>query len=699
MESNIRKAVISTVAAATIVGGVSAPAFADETPIQEDGNAIQDAQTHLPTVAADSPDPTQFTAPTSARPDLDQAQADQAAADQSYQKAQEAVNAAQQSADRADAQLQQSQQAKDQSEAGASQARQNVNQAQSDYDQAADATQTDVDQAQSAKDKAQADYDQTRKDAADAQAKLDKAETDKTTAEQAQTEFGRQLQQAETERNQAQADKAKADQEVTAAQKKYDQAVSGKNDNLDQATKNLAKAKADQAAAKDDYASKEQAVTAASKSLDEAQKALDQAKNNASASHTASEGVAGFFQSIMNDPAASDAVKADAKSAYEIIVENSYKASWFDKVDVSDKNDAASIQGLKNAITYFDAVNAIRRENNVNELGVNLTAMATAMLNCSYSGQVSFNHSGYITGYENLASGSGPYTGSNNPEDWENGEYGWPFTGWYTAEKHAAENGAPYYEVGHYLNFVAPGVQSMGFGTGDGVTIWEGNGEASSYSVDDFKQLVENYSKALESSSSSAADVQKAQKAYDKAKSENERAQAELQAAKQKLDAAQKALDQAVKAYETAQQTAADAHATLQERQTAMSEAKKKLDQANKTLDDVRKALAVGNASKPDPNGRLDPDFSQDADAGRQQDDIDSTTDNDDTNLTDPTVPIPAAARTKHASSNTGVHQSGNDAPLASTGADTTAALGLLAIMTLVGTGCVLARVHAGDER
>lgn len=91
MESNIRKAVISTVAAATIVGGVSAPAFADETPIQEDGNAIQDTQTQLPTVAADSPDsdPTQFTAPTSTQPDLDQAQADQAAADQSYQKAQE----------------------------------------------------------------------------------------------------------------------------------------------------------------------------------------------------------------------------------------------------------------------------------------------------------------------------------------------------------------------------------------------------------------------------------------------------------------------------------------------------------------------------------------------------------------------------------------------------------------------------------
>ena len=47
--------------------------------------------------------------------------------------------------------------------------------------------------------------------------------------------------------------------------------------------------------------------------------------------------------------------------------------------------------------------------------------------------------------------------------------------------------------VGHYLNFVAPELRSFGIAVGDGVTIWKGTNYGGSFTVDEFKSLVDDY--------------------------------------------------------------------------------------------------------------------------------------------------------------------------------------------------------------
>ena len=519
----------------------------------------------------------------------------------------------------------------------------------------------------------------------------------------------------------------------------------------------------------------------------------------------------------MNDPTATDAVRADARKAYSILVENSYKAGWFDKTDTSDQKDAASVTGLKNALTYFDAVNAIRRANGVNELGVSLTAMATAMLNCSYSGQVTFNHSGIHTGCENLAMGDGPYTGSDDPDDWEDAYrnqdyYGsdWPFTGWYTMEKHYAEEhpNHSYSEIGHYLNFINPNVNSMGFGSGDGVTIWDGSYEESSYSVSDFRKIVDAYTKSLEDAETSASDVKTAQAAYDKAKTdydqalkrldqarealekarkatssaqtrldalsdgsaltdlkstldqaqaaydkasgtyehasqayvsavarhdaaiaEQKKAQAAYDTASQayapfkdrvdmlktelddaraalkdarnradadsaaqkrlakaleQVEAARKALDQANERYAAAVKASSEASANLDEKRHLLSEARDGLDKAMKALDAANEALKNTNGVSNTTDGDTATSIGLHAAPVRATTGRPATIVQSASKTTDKTRPSSGAAATAD-------EQSGD---LASTGASTASAAGLLAIMALVGTGCVFAR-HA----
>lgn len=203
--------------------------------------------------------------------------------------------------------------------------------------------------------------------------------------------------------------------------------------------------------------------------------------------------------------------KADAQAAKDWLTGNADKAYWYDLyVDLGEEGDATSLANLENALTYMDAVNAIRAENGLNELKISLFAMAGAELNCSYSGENgtlahagTYNNPAGMGSYavENLAQRDGAFAGSSDPDVWwddyaSGNLYGdsWPFIGWYTQEKFMFDSGTQEYSlVGHYLNFVAPELRSFGIAVGDGVTIWKGTNYGGSFTVDEFKSLVDDY--------------------------------------------------------------------------------------------------------------------------------------------------------------------------------------------------------------
>lgn len=196
--------------------------------------------------------------------------------------------------------------------------------------------------------------------------------------------------------------------------------------------------------------------------------------------------------------------KSDAQAAKDWLTGDADKAYWYDLyVDLGEEDDATSLANLKNALTYMDAVNAIRAENGLNELKISLFAMAGAELNCSYSGENgalahagAYNNPAGMGSYavENLAQRDGAFAGSSDPDAWwddyaSGNLYGdsWPFIGWYTQEKFMFDSGTQEYSlVGHYLNFVAPELRSFGIAVGDGVTIWKGTNYGGSFTVDDY---------------------------------------------------------------------------------------------------------------------------------------------------------------------------------------------------------------------
>ena len=207
------------------------------------------------------------------------------------------------------------------------------------------------------------------------------------------------------------------------------------------------------------------------------------------------------------------AQKEDAELALRWLMGEQDKPGWYDDVvDLGEEGDATSLANLKNAVTYMDAVNAIRREHGLNELKVCLSLMAGAELNCSYSGEVTFDHArcysipsdiGASMGNENLAGRDGAFRGSSDPDVWQADvdrgnpdASNWPFTGWYTMEKAEYEAGNVS-AAGHYVNFTIANINSFGIATGDDVTIWKGSDYEGSFTVEEFRELVADYEASI----------------------------------------------------------------------------------------------------------------------------------------------------------------------------------------------------------
>lgn len=264
------------------------------------------------------------------------------------------------------------------------------------------------------------------------------------------------------------------------------------------------------------------------------------------------KGMLGFMAYISNSSDFTAQQKANASAASSLLAganndnERYDKAGWYDSYvdqDMSRNTNPLSLEQLRNALTYLDTHNNIRKANGQSELGVSLRMTAAAALNASYSSQIlkhndSLQHSNhYFDNAENIADGLGAYTGGETVDT-----LGWPYTGLYTQEKNSYENwikkvGADsekgkdliayrydsyyishrYQDVyfgtkdengnergggcGHYLNIIDSGMTAIGIAVGSGkntdseVTAFDytSDDDQADFTVSEFKKLVNDY--------------------------------------------------------------------------------------------------------------------------------------------------------------------------------------------------------------
>lgn len=234
-----------------------------------------------------------------------------------------------------------------------------------------------------------------------------------------------------------------------------------------------------------------------------------------------SQGILGFMNYISDGSQFTATQKKNAQEAVSMLTGAADKAEWYDQYvdqDMSRDTNPLSLEQMRNALTYLDTQNNLRKANGQSALSVSLRMTVAAALNTSYSSNI-WGHSGcYSDNGENLAGGGGAYTGGETEDT-----LGWPYTGLYTQEKrafdkYAEKNGdlenhrydawyiyqnynSIYQECGHYLNIVASATEAIGIATGSGkntdseVTIFDYSayGSEADFTVSEFKKLVNDY--------------------------------------------------------------------------------------------------------------------------------------------------------------------------------------------------------------
>ena len=361
-------------------------------------------------------------------------------------------------------------------------------------------------------------------------------------------------------------------------------------------------------------------------------------------------GMLGFMAYISNSSDFTAQQKANASAASSMLTgapntnQRYDKASWYDSYvdqDMSRDTNPLSLEQLRNALTYLDTQNNIRKANGQSELSVSLRMTAAAALNASYSSNIWGHSDHYFDNAENLAGGGGVYMGGETVDT-----LGWPYTGLYTQEKkifdkyveqYGDEFGSHrydsyyfyqnynsiYHECGHYLNIIDSDMTAIGIATGSGkntdseVTIFDYSADdtQADFTVSKFKKLVNDYidsaysaggtqaqKQQLKELQGKLADAQKkfgtasgayndalnkqfdAQEAFkaagtnvNTAKGEYESAQAATATAKGAYDAAKSELDASGIDIDALQQNLNTAKGEATAAQTALDEANSKL--------------------------------------------------------------------------------------------------------------------------
>lgn len=234
-----------------------------------------------------------------------------------------------------------------------------------------------------------------------------------------------------------------------------------------------------------------------------------------------SQGMFGFMNYIIGGSQFTATQKKNAQEAVSMLTGAADKAEWYDQYvdhDMSRDTNPLSLEQMRNALTYLDTQNNLRKANGQSALSVSLRMTAAAALNVSYSSNI-WGHSGcYWDNGENLAGGGGAYTGGETEDT-----LGWPYTGLYTQEKEAFDKYVEknsdlgnhrydsyciyqhysniYHECGHYLNIIDAGTKAIGIATGSGkntdseVTIFDYSSfdSEADFTVSEFKKLLNDY--------------------------------------------------------------------------------------------------------------------------------------------------------------------------------------------------------------
>lgn len=235
-----------------------------------------------------------------------------------------------------------------------------------------------------------------------------------------------------------------------------------------------------------------------------------------------SQGMFGFMNYIIGGSQFTATQKKNAQDAVSMLTGADDKAEWYDQYvdqDMSRDTNPLSLEQMRNALTYLDTQNNLRKANGQSALSVSLRMTVAAALNASYSSNI-WGHSGcYWDNGENLAGGGGAYTGGETEDT-----LGWPYTGLYTQEKEAFDKyvaqygddldshrydayyiyqnyNSIYHECGHYLNIIDSATEAIGIATGSGkntdseVTVFDYSADdtQADFTVSEFKKLLNDY--------------------------------------------------------------------------------------------------------------------------------------------------------------------------------------------------------------
>lgn len=367
---------------------------------------------------------------------------------------------------------------------------------------------------------------------ATAQANLQTAQAAVTAAQEKANAANAAVSSAQTAYDEANGKLGDLTNKYNTAKAAYDQAqqtVADKKAAYDQAVKDRDDKRAEYKAACDAADAAEAASDAASAEVDKLEQQIAELKSNMTVDQDIiNNGMLGFMAYISNSSDFTAQQKANASAASSMLTgapntnQRYDKASWYDSYvdqDMSRDTNPLSLEQLRNALTYLDTQNNIRKANGQSELSVSLRMTAAAALNASYSSNIWGHSDHYFDNAENLAGGGGVYMGGETVDT-----LGWPYTGLYTQEKkifdkyveqYGDEFGSHrydsyyfyqnynsiYHECGHYLNIIDSDMTAIGIATGSGkntdseVTIFDYSADdtQADFTVSKFKKLVNDY--------------------------------------------------------------------------------------------------------------------------------------------------------------------------------------------------------------
>lgn len=250
-------------------------------------------------------------------------------------------------------------------------------------------------------------------------------------------------------------------------------------------------------------------VNAKRKALINAENALSELQAKIKGQELATGGASGFFKRIA-ESSSDNAKKQDAGYAYNLLTGQAEDTpDWYGKyVRLGQSTDATSVQNLYKTLPYYDQFIKLRQKNDESVPNVSLSTVAAAMLDADYSSHV-MDHARHFDGSENLAWGS--------PKDpnsaWMSEESIWnkavaknPSLAQYKHDPYGMmQADASFYEkVGHYLNLIAPKMESIGYALNtqknqyDDTEAFDADYANASYSIAEYKTAVTDYYNEIE---------------------------------------------------------------------------------------------------------------------------------------------------------------------------------------------------------